>query len=123
MTVEELQTLGIPLTQYREIDLLYVESALDWLKANTTLEFDKNELETVKNLPSGAKLFIVKFREMMDLPVGVTSESVNGLSQSFSDTLKKDALYELASELLGDYVKSSLSFVSAQPKWRNAPWL
>lgn len=116
MTVEELKTLGIPLARYDEIDVLYVESALDWIKSNTTLEFDS--LEEIKALPSGAKLFVVKFRELMTLPVGVTGESVDGLSQNFSDTLKKDKLLDLAYELLGEYIKPAISFVPAKERWK-----
>ena len=117
MTIDELKTLGIPLTRYNDIDVLYIESALEWLKVNTTLKFDVADLETIKALPAGAKLFVVKYRELMGLPLGVTSESVDGLSQGFSDTLKKDKLWEYANELLGDYMKPVISFVPAVEKW------
>lgn len=123
MTIEELKTLGIPLARYEEIDVLYVESALQWIKDNTTLEFDLSNPETITALPSGAKLFVVKFRELMNLPIGVTSESVDGLSQSFTDATKKSELLEWAYELLGSYMKSGISFVPAQPRWETAPWL
>lgn len=118
MTVEELQELGIPLPRYTAVDVLYVESALDWILSNTTLEFNKSNLESIKALPSGAKLFVVKFRELMTLPVGVTGESVDGLSQNFSDTLKKDKLLDLAYELLGEYMKPAISFVPAKERWK-----
>jgi hypothetical protein len=123
MTVEELKTLGIPLARYSEIDVLYVESALEWILENTTLVFDKSNPEEIKALPSGAKLFVVKYRELMNLPIGVTGESVDGLSQSFSDSLKKDRLLEYAYELMGGYMKSGVLFVPATNRWRVAPWV
>lgn len=122
MTVEELQAIGIPLPQYSQEDTLYVESALDWLSKNTTLEFDKKNLDQLKSLPAGAKLFIAKYREVMKLPVGVTSESVDGLSQSFSDTLKSNELAEIAEALLGEFMKPAISIVTAKQKWGYCPW-
>ena len=122
MTIEELKTLGIPLPRYEDVDLLYIESAFDWLKSNTTLNFDKNDMETVKALPAGAKLFAVKYRELMLLPVGVTAESVDGLSQTFTSATKQAELLALANELLGDYMKSSISFIPATQKWSDNRW-
>lgn len=116
MTVEELQTLGIPLASYADIDVLYVESALDWILQNTTLQFDKSDLEAIKSLPAGAKLFIVKYREIMAYSAGTTSESVDGLSQSFSDAIKGAKLREYASELMGEYI-SQIRFTPARKRW------
>lgn len=121
MTVEELQSIGLPLADYNELDVLYVESALDWILQNTTLEFDKNDLEALNSLPSGVKLFIVKYREIMSYSAGTTSESVDGISQSFSDTIKGVKLREYANELMGEYM-SQLRFTAARKRWNDTSW-
>lgn len=116
MTGEELKTLGIPLASYNDIDVLYVESALEWILRNTTLEFSKSDPEAIKALPAGAKLFIVKYREIISSSAVTTSESVDGLSQSFSDAIKGEKLMEYAQELMGDYV-FQIRFTPAVKRW------
>lgn len=116
MTVDELKTLGIPLPSFSEIDVLYIEGALEWILQNTDLTFDKANLDEVKALPAGAKLFTIKYRELMCNGAGVTSESVDGLSQSFSDSLKEEQLREYASSLLGEYMPQ-IRFTPASKRW------
>lgn len=116
MTVEELKTLGIPLADYSEADVLYVESALDWITRNTSLVIDKSSIEQLKALPAGVKLFIVKYREVMSYSAGTTSESVDGLSQSFSEALKGQKLREYAAELMGEYIRE-IRITPARRRW------
>ncbi len=117
MTMESLQALSIT-EKPDEMTLLYVESALDWLSDNTTLQFDKNNIESLAALPAGAKLFITKYRQITEADSTVASESISGLSQSFNTSNKNALLYDMAQQLLGKYLKNVFSFVPATNKWR-----
>lgn len=107
MTEEKAAELGIGLTEPDALTLLQAESALDWILANTTLRFDKNG--DLSRLPAGAKLFVSRFMALQE-NVGVTSESIEGLSQSFSDD-QTGALWTLARALLGPWLKGDVTFV------------
>ena len=117
MTLEDLNSLNLPLINPNNETCLYVESALDWLERNTTLVFDKTDINSITSLPAGAKLFIVKFIDVMNVNTAVTSESIGGMSQSFSAANKNSLLMDLANDLIGGYVKSSFSFIPATRKW------
>ena len=117
MTTDEIRSLELPLSNTDIETCLYVEAALDWLKENTTLDFDSANIESIKTLPSGAKLFILKFLDIMNANTTVTSESIGGMSQSFKTSSRNDLLLDLASELLGNYIKSSFNFIPATTKW------
>ena len=94
---------------------LYAEAALDWIERNTTLAVDRDKMDS---LPAGAKLFIMRYGDIMRTDTTVTSESLGGMSQSFSAESRSNLLYDLASELLGDYIKSQVTFIAAQKRWR-----
>lgn len=94
---------------------LYAESALDWIVNKTTLEIDKSDLST---LTAGAKLFILKFGEIMSANATVTSESIAGLSQSFSIEARNNLLYDLALDLLNGYLKPQIKFTVAEKRWK-----
>lgn len=119
MTVEILKQCGIPLDSDNDdaVSVLYAESALDWILNNTTLNFDKNDPEAIQALPAGAKLFVVKFMAVMMTDNTVTSESLGGMSQSFSTSSKYDLLMDLARELIGKYLKSDFKFIAAENRW------
>lgn len=117
MTIDELNSLNLPFNNPTEETCLYVESALDWLAQNTTLKFDKNNIESVKALPAGAKLFLLKYSDVMTVNTTVTSESIGGMSQSFSTSSKNNLLMDLANDLLSGYLKSSFQFIPAVRKW------
>ena len=117
MTTESLQALSIT-EEPDTATLLYVESALDWLQDNTTLKFDKNNEDSLKALPAGAKLFIMQYRKIAEADSTVASESISGLSQSFNTSNKNALLYDMAQQLLGKYLKNVFSFVPATNKWR-----
>lgn len=119
MTIDELKSLELPMTANGST-LLYVGAALDWLQANTTLEFDKNDTESIKALPDGAKLFICKYYDVMGAnTAGVTSESIGGMSQSFSTETKNALLFQYASELIGAYLKGQVSSVPNVSNWKS----
>lgn len=117
MTIDELHSIKLPLNNPTEETCLYIEAGLDWLVQNTTLEIDSANMETIKALPSGARLFLVKFVDIMSTNNTIASESIGGMSQSFRETSRNDLLLDLASELLGNYIKSSFSFIPATSKW------
>lgn len=54
MTAEEFKSLGLPVPDSAQ---LYVEAGLEWLRDNTTLNMDPADVETIKALPSSARLF------------------------------------------------------------------
>ena len=107
MTKIQISNLGIGIAEPDELTFLQVESALDWILANTTLRFDKNG--DLSSLPAGARLFVAKFLELQD-SFGVTSESIEGLSQSF-ETDRTGALWTLAKTLLGPWLNGDVTFV------------
>lgn len=116
MTDEQVKSLKLGLNSVDERTVLMVESAIEWINANTHLDIPLDSDQEV-NLPASVKLFINKYIEVMDRSVGVSSESVGGLSQSFDSSTKTNLLLQYAEELLGGYLKSQMSFVSAKPKW------
>lgn len=117
MTVEELKALELPI-KATETTCLYVGAAIDWLIQHTTLSIDKENLqESVKALPDGAKLFISRYYGIMSTDGNVTSESIGGMSQSFGAATKEAQLWQLATELIGSYLKSQISIVPNVSKW------
>lgn len=118
MTVEELKALKLPL-EANENTALYVGAAIDWLLDNTTLVIDKSNLtDSVAALPDGAKLFICRYYDIMSVDGTVTSESIGGMSQSFSTAHKSSLLYSAASELIGKYLKGMVRSVPNVSKWK-----
>lgn len=118
MTVEDLKALDLPIEANAET-ALYTESAIDWVNSNTTLKIDKADLVTsVTALPAGAKLFLCKYYEVMVTGgTGISSESIDGMSQSFSTESKKTLLWQLASELLNGYLKGQVHCCPNVSKW------
>ena len=117
MTLEELKALNLPI-KATETTCLYVDAAIDWVNENTTLEIDKNNLQSnVEKLPAGAKLFICRYYEVMSSDNAVASESIGGMSQTFNSNSKTSLLYELARELIGKYLKGQVQSVPNVSKW------
>lgn len=119
MTLEDIKELKLPINNINDLTILQIESAYEWVKDNTKLELDLNDIETLKALPSGVRLFVVKFVEVMALGVGITSESIEGLSQSFDTTSKNSLLKQYAKAFLGPYLKGNLKFVPFLEGWRD----
>ena len=118
MTQEELKALDLPIEITGET-ALYTEAAIDWLIAHTTLSIDKGDLaNSVAALPAGAKLFMCRYYEVMSTGGnGIASESIGGMSQSFTTENKNTLLYQLASELIGQYLKGQVSSIPNMSKW------
>jgi hypothetical protein len=118
MNAEELIAAGIPLSGNDAMELLRAEAALDWMAESTTLQFDKADAKSLEALPACAKLFVVKFGETMRLRSGVTSQSIEGMSQSFdSGSSTDDLIMSLAKSLLGKYLKSQVTVFQAKRRW------
>ena len=58
MTKEQIEILKLGIAPIDDRTILIVESALEWVQNNTTLEFDINNDDDLKALPSCVRLFI-----------------------------------------------------------------
>lgn len=112
MTQSEVESLKLGIAPIDDRVILIVESGVDWLKENTTINCDD-----LTNLPACARLFLTKFFDLQLLNTGVSSESIEGLSQSFDNTDKSALLWQFAEELLYPYLISRVRFVEAQSRW------
>lgn len=117
MTADELKQAGIPVEESDELSLLRAESALDWIAENTTLEVDKSNPESIAGLPACAKLFVVKYSEIMAMRQGVSSQSIEGMSLSFNTADQSAQVYQLARSLLGGYMRSQVQVIPAKRRW------
>ena len=118
MTTQQIELLHLGIAPIDDRVTLIVESGLEWVKENTTLEFDIDNDEDLKSLPSCVRHYLVKFFDIQMISTGVTSESIEGLSQSFDTSDKSAMVWQFAEELLQPYLKSRVRFVTAQKKWR-----
>jgi hypothetical protein len=117
MTSQQIELLQLGIPKANDRVTLIVESGLEWVKENTTLDFDITKDEDLKALPSCVRLFLMKFYEINGVTAGVASESIEGLSQSFRSDSADSLIWSLAEELLGSYLKSRVRFVTAQNRW------
>lgn len=118
MTADDFVSAGIPLNQNDAVAALRAEAALEWIAEHTTITFDKMDADSIKSIPACAKLFIVKFCETMRIKAGVTSQSIEGLSQSFDATESTSTLiWSLANSLLQGYLKSQVRVFPAKRRW------
>lgn len=117
MTIEELQVLNLPV-EITDESCIYVESALEWILQNTTYVFNPANVDDVRALPSSVKLFIKHYTDVMNKSIGVTSESLGGMSQSFDTTAIDELLWQYANALIGNrFLKSRVRIVPAKRKW------
>ena len=116
MTVETLTQLQIPIMPADDVACMYAECALGWINNNTSLKYDLNNLP--ESLPSNVRLFILKYNEAMSISAGVSSESIEGLSQSFSTGDKAALLWDIAASLLDKWLVSPVRFVAATNRWK-----
>lgn len=117
MTKEQVQNLNLGIAPIDDRAVLIVESGLDWISRNTTLVIDMNNDEELKALPPCVRLFLTKFFDVQMLSVGVSSESIEGLSQSFGSNDTNALLWQYAQELLSPYLKSRITFHTAKKRW------
>lgn len=113
----DLINAGIPISAGDPLAMLKAESAIDWMLEHTTLDIDKGSLESITKLPACAKLFIVKFSETVSRKQGVTSQNIEGMSQSFSDGDQSSMILQLANTLLRPYLKSQVRVFPAKRRW------
>lgn len=119
MTEEQVEKLKLGISPIDDRTVLVVESGFEWINHNTSLTIDHNDSEALSKLPANVKLFIIKYFDVMMMAAGVTSESIGGLSQSFDTSNKSDLIWQFAEELLGEYITSQFSFISAKKRWSN----
>lgn len=117
MTNEHIEALDLGISPIDNRTILIIETGLDWVQSNTTIEFDKNSTEDLKALPPCVRLFLIKYFDIQTMPVGVSSESISGMSQSFNAD-KNALVWDSATDVLGDYLKSHVRFVTAKKRWR-----
>lgn len=117
MTTEQIELLKLGIAPIEDRAVLIIESGLEWVKTNTTLEFDMDKDEDLKALPSAVRLFLVKFFDIQMLGTGVSSESISGLSQSYDTTDKSALVWQFAIELLSPYLKCGIQFIPAQRRF------
>lgn len=107
ITQEQFNEMGINIS-----DVLCGNAAVEWIEQHTTID-----VTDIENIPFSAKLFIKKFVELNTMQAGVSSESIEGLSQSFDNTDKSTLIWQFAEELLQPYLKSKVRVVMAERKW------
>lgn len=117
LTREKAEKLSLPIDAESSVDILLVENALAWIADNTTVKVDMDDLE---NVQPAVRLFIIRYIEIMQLPMGISSESASGLSQSF-DTNKDPAelLISAAEAIFGadNVTAGAVHFVTAKRGW------
>lgn len=105
---------NLPLDAEKPEVRIMVEAALSWVAENTSIAIDPEA-----ELPSNVKLFVIKYCELMSITSGVASESLGGMSQSFSTTGGTGSLLaDLAKQLFGSAYKHRNKFVSAMGRWK-----
>ena len=117
MTNQQVENLKLGILPINDRVTLLVESGLNWVLDNTTLEFDVDNDDDLKALHPNVRLFLVHYFDVMSMPAGVSSESISGLSQSFDTTDKSTLLWQYANELLGQWMKSQMTFYQAKSRW------
>lgn len=118
MTKSQVESLKFGIEPVDDRTILLIESGLNWINENTTLNIDCTSDEQLRSLSANVKLFLMTYCDIMTMPIGISSESIEGLSQSF-DTSKSrsDLLLQYAKELLGGVMKSQMSFAVAKKRW------
>lgn len=118
LTFDDWLNMGIPLNGDDTVASLHAEAALDWMQEHTTLEFDKAKMESIAALPACAKVFIVKYVEVLQRTTGMISQSIEGMSMSFdaSEDISTTIL-KLAQTLLQNYLRSQVQAFPAKRRW------
>lgn len=112
MTLQQIESLNLGIKMDAKVELM-INAALEWLTENTTID-----TEDIEHLPFGARLFLIKFCELNGTQSGVASESIEGLSLSYSTSDTNALLWDIADRLLGKYLKGQVRFVAAGQKYK-----
>lgn len=116
ITPDFVKNLKLGIEPITDKTCIFVESSLNWVLKNTRIRFDIKSDEDMENLGANVRLFVIKYVEIMSLRAGISSESISGLSQSFN-TDTNGLIYDIAYEIFGDLMKTTVSFVSAGDRW------
>lgn len=116
MTKEQVERLNLGLQVIDDQVCLTVESGIMWVNNNTTLSYDPNNDDSLATIPANVKMFLIKFCDVMGLSLGVTSESIGPLSQSFGGDISS-LLWAAAAELIGAEYLVSVRIVPATKRW------
>jgi TusA-related sulfurtransferase len=108
---------GIPVPVNDSMSALRATAALEWMQENTTLKISTEDPATIAALPASAKVFVCKYSEILAARSGVTSQSIEGLSQSFDTTDRATLIWQLANTMLGGHLKSQVRVVPAKRRW------
>lgn len=92
-------------------------AALEWLAEYTTLTVRLDDPEAYASLPARAQLFVQKYTELLMRNTGVTSQSIEGLSQSFASADSSTLILQLANTLLQKDLKSQVTVYPAKRRW------
>ena len=117
LTAETVKKMKLGIQPINDKVCMFIESGLLWINSNTKLNINIDDDNALQELPANVRLFLCRYMDIMKLRPGITSESISNLSQSFK-TDTKDLLWEAAEELLGDEIKSGVTFVQATKRWR-----
>lgn len=117
ITKEKAESLNLQIQPIDTELCLLIENALNWVKDNTTIDVNIDDLE---NVQANVRLFITKYIDIMKLPIGITSESATGLSQSFDTSDRYEMLLSQARLIFGDenITAGKVTFVAATNRWQ-----
>ena len=110
ITEQQIEALNLGVTLSPKY-ILVIQSAFSWIAQNTTLEVDYDAVQPY------VKLFVLKYMEVMALRAGVSSQGIEGLSQSFNDADIGQLIRQYARDLLGAEYVSDARFVQAVDRW------
>lgn len=113
MTIDEWKEAGFQ----AEGTSLYLEAGLEWLEEHTTIDLEEYTVETIKALPSKAKLFLLEFSDIMQRETGIVSESIAGMSQTYEEQGKDAMIWNVAKTLLKGQLKSTITVLPARKRW------
>lgn len=109
-----LSVFGLP--QDESLSLL-AESALEWIAHNTTLSITGTGYDELIMLPASARLFVKEFVGVLNRGAGVQSESIEGLSQTFTTDSVEKQIWALANQLLMPWLRTQCRFIPSQKYW------
>ena len=117
LTAANIEAMGYQkgdLAEGRELDFA---AALDWLSDNTDFRITDGSITEVAALPPSARLFILKFMEIMNSG-GVSSESIGGMSKSYAVASDMSgALMLLIRQLLRGHYTGGVKISMPRSRW------
>lgn len=107
LTAELISDMGFDADELPVSDNMMFNAALEWMSDNTDFG-DLSTTEAVTQLPASAKVFLIKYVDLMKNGVlsgsNVSSESIAGMSKSYKSSTDAEREFRiLAFQLLGDH--------------------